>query len=93
MMMETTDNFDKTLKNITKISPITIQLFPLVCMLVYGHGASNRSFSQPAFTLVQLIHVNFHRNRNNEVQSSREILRYIEAPATLCSIVKIYGTF
>ena len=86
-MMETTD------KNITQISPILIHLFILIGMLIYGHGVSDRSFSEPAFTITQLTQANFRRNKYNEVQASRKILKCIETPATLYSILKIYGTF
>ena len=63
-------------------------------MLIEGPGVSNRQFSQPALTIVQLIQTNFRKNRNTDIQQrSRKILKKKETPAALYSTLKIYGTF
>ena len=62
-------------------------------MLTDGPGVSNRCFSQPAFTIAQLIQTNFRKNRKNEVHHISKILKYKEIPVALYSTLIIYGKF
>ena len=56
MMAKTLNNLDDhTMNNIEQVNSIPIHLLTLVSHLIDGASVSNRQFSQPALSIVQLI--------------------------------------
>ena len=55
-------------------------------MLIDGPGVSYRQFSQPALTIARLIQRNFRKNKNHDIQQSRQILKKKQTPVALCCI-------
>ena len=99
MMAKFSNNLDDdTMKNIDQVNSIPFYLLTLVSMLIDGPGVSNRQFSQSALTKAQSIQTNFCKNKNYDIQQSRNILekrekRKKETPVALYLALKIYGTF
>ena len=58
-----------------------VHFLTLVSMLIDRPGVTNKTFSQPALTIAQFIQTNFRKNRDNEFNINRRIMKERETPA------------
>ena len=80
-MMESTSNTSKNsfVENFQEEStPVH-----LLSMVIDGPGVTNKTFSQPALTIPQLIQTKFRKIRDNELNINRRIMKEREAPAII----------
>ena len=93
MMASTSNTFKNSfVENFQEESSPPVHLLTLVSMLIDGPGVTNKTFSQTALTIAQLIQTNFRKNRDNKLNINRRIMQERETPAIIYSTLKRYGT-
>ena len=60
-------------------------LLTLVSMLTDGPGVTDKTFPQPARTIAWFIQTNFRKNRGNELNVNRRIMKETETPEIIYS--------
>ena len=79
-MGDVQNNFENEFSENCQSSPVRMELFSLISMLIDGVNIDNQIFSQQTLTSAQQIMYNFRINKDKKVNNIRRHLRHKETP-------------